>query len=93
MAHYVIDTETSVGNLLQTGLNELRSARDKIRRAWGIMDAAISPGPDYTQIEGGVFGIAAGEGDEVFGLVNSIKTDLDGLTDTDAFAPQIDQGG
>jgi hypothetical protein len=91
MAHYVIDTSTSVGSRLQSALNHLRAAKNEIDRAHSIMDTARGSPADYTKIEGGAFGIAAGEGDEVFGFVNSVKTEIAGLTES--FIAAIDQGG
>lgn len=91
MAHYVIDTTTSVGSELQNSINHLHAALDGFSRVHGIMSAARGGGPDDTLLEGGVFGIAATEGDEVFALVNSIQTELAGLTTS--WVASIDQGG
>jgi hypothetical protein len=91
MAHYIIDTETSVGSELQAAINHLRAAQEGVARVHGIMSAARGAPADDTKLEGGVFGIAATEGDEVFALVNSIQTELAALTVR--WVASIDQGG
>lgn len=90
MAHHVIDTSTPVGSALQNAINHIRAAQDEFSRVHSIMDTARGSPADYSKIEGGVFGIASTEGEDVFTFVSSVNTELQGLTES--WIASLDQG-
>ncbi|NLG06036.1 MAG: hypothetical protein GX567_19740 [Clostridia bacterium] len=89
MAHHVIDTSTPVGGELQNAINHLRSAQDIFARVKSIMATAAGAPANYTLIEGGAFGIATGDGDEVFTFVSSVEGQVAAVTE--AWLAAIDQ--
>lgn len=91
MAHHVIDTETSVGGELQNAINHLRAAQSVMARVKSIMATAAGAPANYALIEGGVFGVGVGEGENVFTFVSSVEGQLAALTE--AWIAAIDQAG
>jgi hypothetical protein len=79
MAHHVIDRQQSLGNKLANFIALCDSAISEGAEIHGAMDAARGSPADYTELEGGTkgFGIGTGEGEDVFTLLNSIKSALD----------------
>lgn len=90
MAHHTIDTSTTVGGLLQNAINHVRAAHDGYARAKSIMATAAGSPADYSLIENGSFGIATGEGSDVFTFVSSTEGELAALTE--AWLAAVDQG-
>lgn len=91
MAHHVIDTATSVGGELQNAINHIRAAQDTLKRVKSIMATAAGAPANYALIEGGVFGIGAGEGASVFTFVASTEGQIAALTES--WIAAIDQAG
>lgn len=86
MAHHVIDTSTTGGNLLQSAINHIRAAQAELGRVRAMQVAA---GGDAA-IEGGIFGVATNEGAAVYAIVGSLNTSIQGIAA--GFIDPIDQG-
>ena len=89
MAHFVINTSTSVGSALQTATNKLRDAMEGYARVTQLMGQAIGTA-NYASVEGGIFGVATAQGQSVYTEVATINSYLGGIN-TGSLA-SIDQG-
>jgi hypothetical protein len=86
MTHHVIDRQQSLGNKLANFVALCDAAISEGGEIHAAMDAARGSPVDYTLIEGGTkgFGIGTGEGEDVFTLLNSIKSAMDAFASSTA---------
>lgn len=89
------DSSAPMGALCQQGVNGLIEGRETLVRLRAAMAIASDNGADPAALEGGAFGAAVGQGDELWAAIVSI-TDL--LTAADgggysAFLGSLDNGG
>jgi len=95
MARINYDSATPMGALTQIGVNGLISGRGDLVRLRAAAGIASNNGANPTTLEGGAFGVAAGQGAAFWSAIVSI-TDL--LTTADgggysSFLGSIDNGG
>lgn len=92
MAHHIIDTAPTAASLGQNGLNHVRAAQADLARYKQLCLATLDGTYDYTQLEGAAagLGIAAGEGEAVFGAFAAVCDYMVALSEN--FIGPVDQG-
>ena len=70
-------TNTEQSSNLDTALQNLRNARDRLNYAKAVMETCIDSG-DYTLVET-LWGLPAGTGETVYNLISGVASDLAGF--------------
>lgn len=91
MSRIVYDRTTIFGKMTAETINDLLVATANLTRLKGTMDDAVGGGPDWTQLEGGDFGVTSGQGEAFYNTIVSLCSTMTAIP---AFTiNSVDMGG
>jgi hypothetical protein len=95
MARIDYDSATPMGSLTAEGINALIRGQETLQRVQYAADIASNAGTNTAKLEGGDFGVAAGQGQAYWDTLTSIVNLLKGLTPNgyNQFLGSMDNGG
>lgn len=95
MARINYNSSTPMGALTAQAINALITGQATLQRVQYAADIASNAGTDPTALEGGSFGVEAGQGDEFWNQITSIVNLLKGLEASgyNQFLGSLDNGG